>query len=185
MITRLTSLFLMLLVAVPAAQAVDRHDPPPNKLEAGAHLAMDSYRYGGLVSPFLGTIVETAWTTTYLHEGDVAIDGAVGLRTGYLHNLLGSGDVGAALVPLEVQQQTTVRFRDRYALSLALGSGTLVHLEPGRDPVWGFAISAGLGNRLRILPWLDLSLAVSLTHATPRGVDVTIVSSRVGLVAGL
>ena len=144
-------------------------------------LEIASYRYAGLVAPFLGPSVRVGWQTSYARWTDAKLAGTVSLRSGYLQNLLGTGGASLVLIPIEVEQRTTARFGDRYELFVTLGSGVMLHVEPENATVPGFAVTAGAGNSIRVLPWMDLLLAIWTTHTTPRGVDVHVTGSSVGL----
>lgn len=171
------------LLAGTGAAAQSHNGLAPDRIEAGATFDIASYRYSGLVSPFLGGSANVLAVSRYVDSNGVTVDGGVGVRTGALSNVLGSGDVAATLVPVEALQRTAVMFGDRYGVTFALRFGTVVHFEPGFEPVFGFSIAAEIGNRIRLLPWLALDLAASAMHVTPRGVDVSILASHIGLTA--
>jgi len=153
----------------------------PDRIEAGASFDIASYRSSGLVSPFLGGSASVVAVSRYFDADGLAVDGGAGVRTGALWNVLGPGDVAATLVPVEGVQRTTMMFNDRYGITFALRFGTVIHFEPGWSPVFGFSIAAEVGNRIQLLPWLALDVSASAMHITPRGVDVSVLSSHIGL----
>ncbi len=176
------ALIITLVVFPPAvtyAQAAS--SPAICRIEAGATFDIASYRYSGLVSPFLGGTARVLTVSRYLDNGSVTLDGGVGVQAGTLRNLLGTGDVSSTLIPVEGVQRTTVMFSDRYGIFLALRFGTVIHLEPGWSPTFGFSIAAEVGNRIKLLPWLALDLSASAAHISPRGMDVSVLTSHIGL----
>ena len=177
-----STLAVALAVLATAGLGAQTSSPPaPDRLEAGATFDIASYRHSGLVSPFLGGSASVLAVTRYAESGDVAVDGAAGVRTGVLANVLGPGDVAATLVPIEGVQRTAIMFGDRYGITFALRFGTVVHFEPGWQPVFGFSMAAHIGNRIVLLPWLALDLGASAMHVTPRGIDVSVLASHIGL----
>lgn len=155
--------------------------PPVYRVEAGATFDIASYRYSGLVSPFLGGTARVLAVSRYFDKGNIALDGGAGIQAGALRNLLGTGDVASTLVPVEGIQRTAVMFNDLYGVFFALRFGTVIHLEPGWRPTFGFSIAAEVGNRIKLLPWLALDLSASAMHISPRGVDVSVLASHIGL----
>jgi hypothetical protein len=172
---------VILLVVLPPTLLCSQALPAIDRIEVGATFHIASYRYSGLVSPFLGGSARALAVWRYVDTGRIAVDGGLGAQTGAFSNLLGSGDVASTLVPMEAVQRTTVMFNGRYGISFALRLGTVAHLEPGWAPTLGFSIAAEVGNRIQLLPWLALDLTASAMHISPRGVDVSVLASHIGV----
>ncbi len=171
--------FLAAIVLVATPQVPG--EVPGSSLDVTLGFDAASYRYAGVVGPYLGGSVRALRTVRYWDAPGIAIDGSVGAGAALLANVLGPGDLAARIVPVQGEQRTTIMLGDRYGIWLSLRFGTLIHFEPGWTPVFAFAISAELGNRLQLLPWLAVDLSASATHATPRGIDVSMIASHVGL----
>ncbi|MFW6292894.1 MAG: hypothetical protein ACOC7V_11290 [Spirochaetota bacterium] len=174
-------LIVLAILAGTSAGAESTARLAADRIEAGASLDIASYRHSGLVSPFLGGSASVLAVGRHVESGEIAVDGGVGVRVGALSNLLGAGDVASTVVPLEGVQRTAVMFGDRYGITFELRFGTVVHFEPGWQPVFGFSMAAQIGNRIVLLPWLALDLGASAMHVTPRGVDVSVLASHIGL----